>query len=218
MAFPRHPNGLGAAAVSSPTPAAREAKGLSQRALAERVGIPQGHISRIENANVDLQASSLIQIARALDLELMLIPRNALPAIEALRRRRPIDEPPAASRNRIRLNSLRGQIVRLAGRFPQAGVLKHLMQTTLELRELPLELPTEQSHQFLLTIEEIRRVMRELSSQPVSAPPNPALIKEAETLQRELRSIRNAIVHGQAASFVTPTPAYTLDDNEPGNG
>jgi transcriptional regulator with XRE-family HTH domain len=198
--------------------AAREGKGLSQRALAERVGIPQGHISRIENANVDLQASSLIQIARALDLELMLIPRNALPAIEALRRRRPIDETPAASRNRTRLNSFRVQVVRLARRFPQIAVLKRLMQTILELRELPLELPTKQSYQFLVTMEEIGRVMRELSSQPASAPPSPAFIKEVETLERELRNIRNAIVYGQVAPSVTPTPAYTLDDNETGNG
>ena len=64
--------------------AARERKGLSQRALAERVGITQGHISRIENATIDLQASTLIQIARALDLELILIPRTALPAVESL--------------------------------------------------------------------------------------------------------------------------------------
>lgn len=197
--------------------AAREGKGLSQRALAERVGIPQGHISRIENANVDLQASSLIQIARALDLELMLIPRNALPAIEALRGRRPVDETPAASRNRTRLNSLRVQAVRLARRFPQIAVLRRLMQTILELRELPLELPTKQSYQFLATVKEIGRAMRELSSQPASTRLSPSVIKEAETLERELRNLRNAIVHGQAAPSVMLTPAYTLDDNETDN-
>jgi HTH-type transcriptional regulator / antitoxin HipB len=63
---------------------AREGKGLSQRALADRVGIPQGHLSRIESGTVDLQTSTLTQIARALDLELLLVPRQALPAVEAL--------------------------------------------------------------------------------------------------------------------------------------
>jgi transcriptional regulator with XRE-family HTH domain len=63
---------------------AREEKGMSQRALADRVGIPQGHLSRIESGSVDLQTSTLTQIARALDLELTLIPRRALPAVEAL--------------------------------------------------------------------------------------------------------------------------------------
>jgi transcriptional regulator with XRE-family HTH domain len=63
---------------------AREGKGLSQRTLADRVGIPQGHLSRIESGAVDLQTSTLIQIARALDFELTLVPRRALPAVEAL--------------------------------------------------------------------------------------------------------------------------------------
>ena len=63
---------------------AREKKGLSQRALGERVGLPQSHISKIEKAAVDLQTTSLIEIARALDLELALVPRSALPALRAL--------------------------------------------------------------------------------------------------------------------------------------
>jgi HTH-type transcriptional regulator / antitoxin HipB len=64
--------------------AARRHKGLSQRALGERVGLPQSHISKIENGSVDLQASSLLEIARALDLELTLVPRVALAAVRAL--------------------------------------------------------------------------------------------------------------------------------------
>ncbi len=63
---------------------ARQAKGLSQRALSRRVGIPQGHISRIENAAVDLTLSSLIQLSRALHLELMLVPRKLIPAVQSL--------------------------------------------------------------------------------------------------------------------------------------
>ncbi len=65
---------------------ARKKKGISQRALGVKVGIPQGHISKIENGMVDLQTSSLIEIARALDLELILIPRSLLPAALAIQR------------------------------------------------------------------------------------------------------------------------------------
>ncbi len=64
--------------------AAREKKGLSQRALSAKVGIPQSHISKIEQGMVDLQTSSLIQIARALDLELVLVSRTHLSAVQAL--------------------------------------------------------------------------------------------------------------------------------------
>lgn len=65
---------------------ARLAKKLSQRAFSLKIGLPQGHISKIENGQVDLQASSLIECARALELELMLVPQVLVPAIQALQR------------------------------------------------------------------------------------------------------------------------------------
>ena len=64
--------------------AAREAAGLSQRELAQRAGVPQPHISKIESGAVDLRLSSLVAIANALDLELMLIPRKAAPAVRSI--------------------------------------------------------------------------------------------------------------------------------------
>ncbi|PCI48066.1 MAG: transcriptional regulator [Alphaproteobacteria bacterium] len=63
---------------------ARETKGLSQRALSEKVGIPQSHISRIENGAVNLQLSSLIELARVLELELILVPKEAQKATGAI--------------------------------------------------------------------------------------------------------------------------------------
>lgn len=64
--------------------AAREKMGLSQRALSARAGVPQSHISKIENGAVNLTVSSLTAIANALDLELALIPRKAVPAIRTI--------------------------------------------------------------------------------------------------------------------------------------
>jgi transcriptional regulator with XRE-family HTH domain len=66
--------------------AARTAKGLSQRALSGRTGIPQSHISKIENAGSDIRISSMLMIAHALDLELTLVPRKLMKAIEGLQR------------------------------------------------------------------------------------------------------------------------------------
>ena len=63
---------------------AREAKGLNQRELGRKAGVPQGHISKIENGAVDLRVSSLVALARALDLELALVPRKVLPAVKSL--------------------------------------------------------------------------------------------------------------------------------------
>lgn len=64
--------------------AARKRKGISQRALGERIGFPQSHISKIENGAVDLTTSSLIEMARALELEIMLVPRQLVPAVDTL--------------------------------------------------------------------------------------------------------------------------------------
>lgn len=64
--------------------AARKAKGLSQRNLSARAGLPQSHLSKIEGGKVDLQLSSLIQLARLLDLEVTLVPRKAIPAVMSI--------------------------------------------------------------------------------------------------------------------------------------
>ena len=65
---------------------AREAKGLSQRELSAKSGVPQGHISKIENGAVDLRVSSLIALARILDLELLLVPRKSVSAVQSIAR------------------------------------------------------------------------------------------------------------------------------------
>ena len=63
---------------------AREAAGRSQRAVAAMTGVQQGQLSKIENGAVDPRLSSVEQIARALGLELVLVPRRSLSAVEAV--------------------------------------------------------------------------------------------------------------------------------------
>lgn len=72
--------------VAASLKAARTSKGLSQRALAQIAGVPQSYISKIESGRVDLRLSSLVDIARALDLELALVPRKAMPAVQSIAR------------------------------------------------------------------------------------------------------------------------------------
>ena len=63
---------------------ARKAKGLTQKALGAKMGLPQSHISQIEAGKVDLRLSSLQEIARLLDFEPVLIPRPLLPAVRSI--------------------------------------------------------------------------------------------------------------------------------------
>ncbi|MDB2683158.1 helix-turn-helix domain-containing protein [Alphaproteobacteria bacterium] len=63
---------------------ARKTKGFTQGELGSKIGFPQSHISQIEAGKVDLRVSSLHEMAKLLDLEIMLIPRHLKPAVEAI--------------------------------------------------------------------------------------------------------------------------------------
>ncbi len=101
------PKSIGAALET-----ARLGKGLSQRALSAKVGLPQSQISKIESGAVDARLSTVTEIARALDLELSLVPRTVLPAMQALAstslmlpargKTGPIAQPAPKSRNPMR--------------------------------------------------------------------------------------------------------------------
>src|SRR5580658_5643787 len=62
---------------------ARLAVNLSQNELAEKLGMTQGTISRAE-VGYDSRASTLVEMARALDLDLMVVPRRLRSAVELL--------------------------------------------------------------------------------------------------------------------------------------
>lgn len=72
------------APIAAALKTARLARKLTQRELGEKIGTPQSHISTIEAGRVDLTTASLIELARALDLELVLVPRSLVPAIRGL--------------------------------------------------------------------------------------------------------------------------------------
>jgi HTH-type transcriptional regulator/antitoxin HipB len=65
---------------------ARTEQNLTQRALAAKLGIGQRQISDLERATVDVRLSTLENVARALGLELMLIPRPLISTVEAISR------------------------------------------------------------------------------------------------------------------------------------
>ena len=78
--------------ITSALREARRTKGLSQRQLAERVGITQAQISRIEKALVDPRLSTIVELGRSLELELMLVPRQLVPTVRALERQQADEE------------------------------------------------------------------------------------------------------------------------------
>lgn len=186
--------------------AARERKGLSQRALSAKAGIPQSHISRIENGAVDLRLSSLVELARVLDLELTLVPRRKLPAVRAITRGDDDGQ-----------RDIRG--VRKA-----ANMLQRLGD---QISELPSETLSE------IPVQELQRRARELLHFKLSADDLVHLqaasaamqefqndshnLEAVEQAQSQLRLLRNALAHRAGASAPSvPRPAYRLDGGDHG--
>jgi transcriptional regulator with XRE-family HTH domain len=62
---------------------ARDSKGLTQADLGSRIGQPQSAVSRIERGG-DLRVSTLLEMARVLEMEPILIPKHLVPAVQAL--------------------------------------------------------------------------------------------------------------------------------------
>ncbi|MBV8751019.1 MAG: helix-turn-helix transcriptional regulator, partial [Candidatus Eremiobacteraeota bacterium] len=63
--------------------AIREQRGIPQGKLAARLGISAAHLSRIEHG-ANLRVSTLLDIARELRVEPLLVPKELVPPVRAL--------------------------------------------------------------------------------------------------------------------------------------
>ena len=64
--------------------ARRQLLGLSQRVAAERAGMTQTHLSKVERGALDPRLSTVLEVARAATSELVLVPIELLPAVRAI--------------------------------------------------------------------------------------------------------------------------------------
>lgn len=81
--------------------AARKAKDIRQSALAQTVGISPAHLSRIESGKMTPTLPTLQEIARALDLEIMLVPRQSVSAVRAMSSQKKANREVLLDMNRI---------------------------------------------------------------------------------------------------------------------
>jgi transcriptional regulator with XRE-family HTH domain len=191
--------------------AARQRAGLSQRALAEKVGLAQSHISKIERGAVDLQTTNLLEIARVLGLELSLVPTPLVPALRALIRES-IPIPPALP------SSLNQELTRLARRsralmeyLPSLKELPGIALAADELRIARLdEASYAEAHSTITAANLILSRLRRLSRGQSSAEAVRSAAEPLETARVTLRGIRNAWAH--RGTGLPPSPAYRLDE------
>src|SRR3989337_2470267 len=61
----------------------RQGKGWSQLELGQKIRLAQRHISGIETGKIVPRYDTLLEILRALDRDLVLVPRELLPVVQA---------------------------------------------------------------------------------------------------------------------------------------
>jgi len=188
--------------------AEREAQGLSQRALSKLAGVPQGHISKIENGTVDLRLSSLIELARALTLELTLVPRKTLPAVNSMVRSsdrsaaKPPGNDPSTSRE---LKRIQNTITRLSRTHPS---IKELAQIQRQLNDIQR---FKVSKSALETIQQANQALQTINFDT----------SHSDTVRKilsEFQSVRNALAHAsiELPALETVRSAYSLGDDDHG--
>ena len=186
---------------------ARIAKALTQKELGQRVGLPQSHISKIEKGTVDLKLSSLVEIARALDLEITLVPRKALPAVEgAVRAHGTTVE---TSRAVSLLNEQAHIAERIKAIFPDLSQVEGFQNA---IRSIPrLQFNTAQLKALDEALQPAKRLKTIIETQGGAA----ALAKRIEEATSALRHFRNIQVHhAPLIEAARQLPAYRLEEDD----
>ncbi|MFC3581855.1 helix-turn-helix domain-containing protein [Sphingomonas hylomeconis] len=186
---------------------ARIAKALTQKELGQRVGLPQSHISKIEKGTVDLKLSSLVEIARALDLEITLVPRKALPAVEgAVRAHGTTVE---TSRAVSLLNEQAHIAERIKANFPDLSQVEGFQNA---IRSIPrLQFDTAQLKALDEALQPAKRLKTIIEAQGGAA----ALAKRIEEATSALRHFRNIQVHhAPLIEAARQLPAYRLEEDD----
>lgn len=184
--------------------AARESKGLSQRALSEKSGVLQTRISKIEGGAADFRVSTLMALARALDLELALVPRKAVSAVQSVvRASEPAPVPQSSGAAVKQLLHLQEQLSSLTQIDKAAPAYAQLQR---HLRDL---------ERFSIPKTEIEKLKEASSALDILRRSQ----SEGNSIQRALaalESVHNAVARASASlpHGGVIRPAYTLDDED----
>jgi len=192
--------------IATAIKAGRIAKNLTQRELGERVGIPQSHLSKIEKGSVDLKLSSLVEIARALDLEFKLVPRQALPAVESSVRAHDAGRESRRAAATLREQTHLAETIR--AHYPAIPELEDFQKTIRNISRL--QLGPAQIKDLELALRPTRQINALIEAQG-GAQTIARRIREATAA---LQTFRNIQAHQPLLPQGRSRPAYRLDEEE----
>jgi transcriptional regulator with XRE-family HTH domain len=180
--------------------AVREAAGISQRELSARSGLTQSHISQIERGATEPGLSSLIDVARALELELILVPKKLVPAVRGIVRTSAPEQVVSLEAGKSALTLIeRGErlLATQKVKFGGSADLDRIVENLRFLRQAPL-----QSADLVL----IRDAVNQISL--FNAVAHPEVLQK---IARDLQALRNQVVHDTSE---LPRAAYSVDDED----
>ncbi len=169
---------------------------MSQRALAARSGLTQAHISQIETGRLEPGLSSFIQMARALDLEVVLVPKKLLPAVEGMLRSTTPEFLAEEGRSALfaKGERLLAKLKKLQG---GSAVFDRIAEYFRFLKQVRL------SKDDVALVEDSIEILRHIRAGPQSR-------AELDNIAGLLQVVRNRIAHPAEA----PRPAYALDEDD----
>ncbi|MGH1417329.1 MAG: helix-turn-helix domain-containing protein [Hyphomicrobiaceae bacterium] len=190
---------------------AREAAGLSQRALSDRTGVPQSHISKIESGGADIRLSSLIEIARALELEVKLVPRKSVAAVDNVVRA--VRENKVVPTGLAEINRALDTVKDLRPVYPGLETLTKLQSSLQTIKNLNSSVSAADEWRGMLkavrVLDDIAAA-KSFASEVAELPSKKltALEDAAKLAER----IRNQLVHNVPRTRSLPRPVYRLDE------
>ncbi len=180
--------------------ATREAMDMSQRELSARSGLTQSHISQIERGTMEPGLSSLVEVARALDLEIVLAPKKLMPAIRNMLESVSAASGALTSDQRKLVGRLDRWLSQVKDRFAIASEAATFKDSLALLRHLPL--PADELERLKDATEHLDRWQTD-----------PPTGQELSELARAVRQMRNLAVHRDRDDAV-PRSAYALDEDD----
>ena len=179
---------------------AREAAQMSQRELGALCGVTQAHISQIESGKLNPGVSTMVDLGRALDMEIVLVPKRVLSAVMSLvqptlstRHGLTPQEGGAALQLIARGERLVAKQRALSGSFSDLDRMTDYLRFFKRVSLRPDE------------IEIISEAVDLLDAFESGSQWGVAFMQAVKRLQ----DLRNRIAHGEAEE---PRPAYSLDE------
>jgi len=190
-------------AIAASLKEARTSKGLTQRELSVMADVPQAQISRIEAGTVDPRTTSLIALAHALDMELALVPRKAMPAVKSISRQSVGHSAKNNSLTSKELNRISKTLRALQVEMPALEGLGQLQKSFADLQRFhPQTIEPDILRNLRKTIDQIQVSTRSLE----------AVTRSQEAMKALCNQLARAPIVSKPDN--RQKPAYSLDEDD----